>query len=481
MRLNERLFPILGVGAVAAGAPALVEWLAGRHEVYIDGHVHFYAVGFTALAAAAACVALSIVGARFDDLRTVLVGGAFGVMAALLALHGLSTPGFIIPTMNGVIMFTGGATLPAGAVLLAFSSFGLPQRWGIGVKRLLWIEAALLAVILGLGLSAIFSASLVPPIPSANSPAALVTLAATLLVFLLLGARALRTFLLTRRLSDLVVAIGIAWLATSLVAALTLTYTQLGWWLGHGLELDGILAVGIPVALDLARSVQSRPLSGDLHASELVLAEEAFLGSHVRALTLSLAQRDDYTEQHTRRVALRAVQVGEALGLSPGHLRALATGGLIHDIGKLAVPDSILKKPGPLEDDEYAVIKRHPDQGAKLLEEIGGFSAAVRRLVRDHHERLDGKGYPNGLRADQIDLDTRILTVCDVYDALMSPRVYRPAWTHAAAMGLLRSDTGTAFDARCVNALERVLARERGEVLPAAQPAFSGAVAAAGA
>ena len=481
MRLNERLYPILGVGAVAAGAPALVEWLAGRHEVYVDGRVHFYAVGFTALAAAAACVALSIVGARFDDLRTVLVGGAFGVMAALLALHGLSTPGFIIPKMNGVIMFTGGATLPAGAVLLALSTFGLPRRWGIGVWKLLWIEAVLLAVILGLGVSAIFSPSLVPPIPAANSPAALVTLAATLLVFLLLGTRALRTFLLTRRIADVVVAIGIAWLATSLVAALTLDYTQLGWWLGHGLELDGILAVGLPVALDLARSVQSRPLAGDLHASELVLAEEAFLGSHVRALTLSLAQRDDYTEQHTRRVALRAVQVGEALGLSPGRLRALATGGLIHDIGKLAVPDSILKKPGPLDDEEYAVIKRHPDQGAKLLDEIGGFSAAVRRLVRDHHERLDGKGYPNGLRADQIDLDTRILTVCDVYDALMSPRVYRPAWTHAASMDLLRSETGTAFDARCVNALERVLARERGESEPVTAPAFTGAVAAAGA
>jgi HD-GYP domain-containing protein (c-di-GMP phosphodiesterase class II) len=213
--------------------------------------------------------------------------------------------------------------------------------------------------------------------------------------------------------------------------------------------------------------VQSRPLAGDLHASDLVLAEEAFLGSHVRALTLSLAQRDDYTEQHTRRVALRSVQVGELLGISPGRLRALATGALIHDIGKLAVPDSILKKPGALDDEEYAVIKRHPDQGA--------------RLVRNHHERLDGKGYPSGLRADRIDLDTRILTVCDVYDALMSPRVYRPAWTHAAAIELLRGETGTAFDARCVKALEQVLARERGETELDLEPAYAGAVATAGA
>jgi len=210
MRLNERLFPILGIGSIAAGIPVLVEWLAGGHHVIIDGRVHFYAVGFTALAAAAACVALSVVGARFDDQRTVLVGGAFGVIAALLALHGLSTPGFIIPQMNGVIMFTGGATLPAGAALLTLSSFGVPQRLRLNVKRLLCVEAVLLVAILGLGISAILSPSAVPTVPSAGSPAALTTLGVSLLLFLLLAARALRTFLLTRRISDLVVAVGIA-------------------------------------------------------------------------------------------------------------------------------------------------------------------------------------------------------------------------------------------------------------------------------
>ncbi len=80
--------------------------------------------------------------------------------------------------------------------------------------------------------------------------------------------------------------------------------------------------------------------------------------------------------------------------------------------------------------------------------------------MRDHHERLDGAGYPRGIGGDELELDTRILTVCDVYDALISPRVYRPAWDHGAAMALLRGETGTAFDARCVDALERVLARE---------------------
>ena len=149
------------------------------------------------------------------------------------------------------------------------------------------------------------------------------------------------------------------------------------------------------------------------------------------------------------------------MALAPGRLRALAIGGLLHDMGKLSVPERILKKPSSLEDDEFAVIKRHPEWGLKLLRELGGFPAGVLDLVHSHHERLDGKGYPRGLAECDLSLDTRIMTVCDVYDALVSPRVYRDAWSHEAAIGLLRDQTGTAFDQRCVAALEAVLEREQ--------------------
>lgn len=181
------------------------------------------------------------------------------------------------------------------------------------------------------------------------------------------------------------------------------------------------------MAIDLSRSVQSRPLVGDLRAAELVAKEEAFLGGRVHALMQRLAEKDESTEEHTRRVAMHAVQVGEELGLPPGRLRALAIGGLLHDIGKLSVPSRILQKPAALEEGEFAIIKRHPEWGIKLLRELGGFNSSAQELVHSHHERLDGKGYPRGLNASSIGLDTRILTVCDVYDALVSPRVYRAA------------------------------------------------------
>jgi HD-GYP domain-containing protein (c-di-GMP phosphodiesterase class II) len=161
-------------------------------------------------------------------------------------------------------------------------------------------------------------------------------------------------------------------------------------------------------------------------------------------------------------VAVLTTQIGEELGLAPAHLRDLALGAMVHDVGKLSVPDAILQKPAELTDEEFAVIRRHPVWGRELVDELGGFSPRVASLVLDHHERLDGKGYPRGLSADQIALDTRILTVCDVYDALISSRVYRDAWTSERALGLLWSEAGQAFDPRCVTALERVLEREGG-------------------
>ena len=262
---------------------------------------------------------------------------------------------------------------------------------------------------------------------------------------------------MTRRVADFAVVFGLVLLATALYGALVLTFMDLGWWLGHLFEVVGIAVVGASAAFDLRRGRRSRPLAGDLRAVEIVASEEAFLGARVRALMIRLAEKDASTEEHTRRVAALSVEMGERLGLSAGRLRSLAIGGLLHDMGKLSVPDAILRKPGPLDDDEFAQIKLHPQRGRELLTELGGFDETVQRLVLDHHERLDGRGYPRGLEGGDLDLETRILALCDVYDALVSPRVYRPAWTMDEALALVHSETGTAFDSQCVDALFKIL------------------------
>jgi HD-GYP domain-containing protein (c-di-GMP phosphodiesterase class II) len=456
--VRDRLLPLLFFAGLLAAVPLPAAHLLGPASVSLPGWVHFVAVGQTALVATLAAITLTAVGVVRHDSRAVLVGTAFTAMAALLTIHGLATPGIIVG-YNGVISFSGGATLPVGGAVLALSA--LPAfRGPRAVRPLLWFQGLLLAGIVTLGVIGLASPTVVPSVPEPASASALAVLALGLCFYGILGLRALHTYLLTRRLADLLVLVGLAWLAAALVAALVLDFTQLGWWVGHGLELAGIGFVGGAVALDLYRSVQSRPLVGDLRGSELVSEEEAFLGSQIRALTVRLADKDTYTEEHTRRVALRAVQVGEELGLPPGRLRTLAVGGLLHDIGKLSVPDEILKKPGSLEPGEYAVIQRHPENGKSLLRELGGFADGVLRLVHDHHERLDGTGYPRGLSEAELDLDTRILAVCDVYDALISTRVYRAAWSAEKALSLLFEQAGSAFDNRCVEALARVLARE---------------------
>jgi HD-GYP domain-containing protein (c-di-GMP phosphodiesterase class II) len=448
-------------GAMAILPPALIHFVS-RGQVHLSSETHFWAVVLSSLLATAAGVVLSVGGWRRADPRAVLVGTAFTVMASLLLVHGLASPGFIVE-MNGVVSLTGAATLPVGGVILALAA--LPStRSPRAVRVLLVLQALLMAGVIALGLTALWVPSLVPSVPEPASLPALVTLVVGLAFYGLLALRALHTALLTRRRSDVAVFVGLVWLAGALLPALTQSYLDLAWWLGHGLEVAGVLLVGAPVAADLFRSSPSRPLAGDLRGAELVSAEEAFLGSQVGGLVRLLAVKDEYTEGHARRVALLAVGVGEELGLPPARLRELATGGLLHDIGKLSVPDEVLKKPAALDDEEYALVQKHAVWGDSLLGRLG-FAAGVRRLVRDHHERLDGTGYPNGLT--ELCLATRVLSVCDVYDALRSQRVYREAWPHERAIGLLRAETGTAFDERCVTALERVLARQ-GEQLAVA-------------
>jgi HD-GYP domain-containing protein (c-di-GMP phosphodiesterase class II) len=443
---------------LAALIPAVIVVLAGSHAVMMPKPLHFGLVGGAAAITSFASLALTIAGARARDGRAVLMGTAFSTMTALFALHGLATPGYIVGP-NGVIALAGGLSIPVGAYLLALTAAPSLRRTR-NVAPLLVLQALLFAGVLVLGASALIDPSIVPPVPKPKSAPAIGLLAAGAMSLLVLVVRALRTYTLTQRTSDLAVAVGCVWLGIALYANLVIGGGTLAFYLGHFLEIAAVALVGIPAALDIRRAGASRPLVGDLNAAEIVASEQAYLGPRVNALMTRLASCDTSTDEHTRRVALLAARVGDELKLSAASRRQLAIGGLLHDIGKLAVPPEILQKPAALTDEEFAAIKRHPEDGRRLLEELGGFPVEVRRLVSDHHERLDGSGYPRGLTADELNLETRILAVCDVYDALVSDRVYRPAWTPERALALLQ-DEAHAYDASVVAALERTLRPDR--------------------
>jgi putative nucleotidyltransferase with HDIG domain len=473
--VREKLtLPLAAVAASLLVPPVVIAFFGSpaedSHAIYV---FHFVLVIITTTLACGAAAWLTILGAHRRDARAVLVGAAFSSMSALLLLHGLATPDVLLEEQPGdttpLLAFAGGATLPVGGFILSLAAFPAMLR-SEAVPRILRLQAVVTTGIVALGVIGLADQTILPTQPAPNSPAAVTLFVIGVALLAAVGWRALRTFILTRRAADLLVVSGLCLLTVSLGASLTFEAWTVGWWAGHALEFAGIGMVGIPVALDFMRANQSRPLAGDLSGVELVSQEEAYLGAHIRGLMIALAEKDESTEGHTRRVAELAVQVGEVLGLSPNRLRALAIGGLLHDIGKLQIPDAILKKPGPLTDKEYKLVKRHPEWGDQLAGELG-LPTRVRELIRHHHERLDGTGYPDGIGSEQLELDVRILAVCDVYDALISKRVYRDAWSPAPALGTLRAEEGTGFDGRCVAALEHLVTAENSFTARAQIPA----------
>jgi putative nucleotidyltransferase with HDIG domain len=172
----------------------------------------------------------------------------------------------------------------------------------------------------------------------------------------------------------------------------------------------------------------------------------------IGALALALSERDRGTGQHSEQVVALAGAVARRLNLDGEEVERIAAAALLHDIGKVAVPDSILSKPGPLNDEEWAIMREHTVVGERILRAVPGLGP-VARMVRHGHERFDGAGYPDGLRGEEIPLGARVVLACDAYDAMTSARPYRDALSHEQAVAELTAGSGTQFDPRVVDAL----------------------------
>src|SRR5436305_2924252 len=258
------------------------------------------------------------------------------------------------------------------------------------------------------------------------------------------------------------------WLALGVPPELQLRYGAIGFAIDAALAPIG-LAVALLAAHEPAAVLIVLPLVALLgalgrereqriqHALQL---SEAYRGSAL--LMGEMLEADDaYTGgEHSKGVLALALDVGHELGLDACQQRDLEFGALLHDIGKLRVPDEIINKPGKLDPAEWAVIKRHPVDGQEMLDRIGGVLADVGLIVRGHHERWDGGGYPDGLVAEAIPLAARIICACDAYSAMTTNRPYRAAMPVEEAVAELRNCSGTQFDPQVIKAVERVVRRE---------------------
>ena len=175
----------------------------------------------------------------------------------------------------------------------------------------------------------------------------------------------------------------------------------------------------------------------------------------LRALIQALETRDRETHGHSERVVTFSLRLGYELGLEPEQLRALEFGALLHDIGKIGVPDAILRKPASLTDEEWLRMRLHPLHGEQILRNIP-FLTGASRVVSQHHEKWNGSGYPLGLKEQEIDLNARIFSVVDAFDAIVSDRVYRTGQTYEEACGEITKSIGIQFDPQVVAAFLRV-------------------------
>jgi putative nucleotidyltransferase with HDIG domain len=216
-----------------------------------------------------------------------------------------------------------------------------------------------------------------------------------------------------------------------------------------------------------ARSIGDQAASA-LHRAELFDELERAYVQTVLGLANAVEAKDSYTSDHVQNVAQMAIDVGREMGLSQREQESLRLGAILHDIGKIGIPDAILKKPGPLDAAEWEIMRQHPVIGERILVPIQHLRDAA-QIVRHHHEKYDGTGYPDGLVGEAIPLGARILTVVDSYSAIIDRRSYKSARSHEQAVAELIRCAGTQFDPYIVDLFLQQSA-QRVEVKPEAVP-----------
>ncbi len=247
--------------------------------------------------------------------------------------------------------------------------------------------------------------------------------------------------------------------------ALKEVYQRSGTWFDPRLVTALSRAAGKPGFWSTLKSTNLEKTVMSLEpASHAMEVDDRQIDIIAEAFAEVIDSKSPFTSGHSDRVAIFADAIAAELGFSPARRQWLRRIALLHDIGKLGVSNAILDKPGKLTDEEWTSIRRHPVYSRSILERISIF-ASLAPVAGAHHERLDGRGYPDGIGADQISIETRVITTADVFDALTADRPYRKAMSLEQAMAILEQDRGTAIDGDCLDALKRAIENSGGALL----------------
>lgn len=501
------------LGAILAAPMGMLAWLLlnpAEDRLFMIPVEHFYVVSATSLAALCLALLVSIASLHTRKPRTLCVAVGFLAIAGVFSVHGLTTPGdqMLVKEFHNVIVVSARLSLLAGGVCFWLSTVSLPRRLQAAIVRHygLWLLGAVLAVGAYMAVN-LAHPTLLDAIPIGSAPAqpstshaapstyqppmttgyGLATASPTTpaesssqsdwrtfagpvmnytmaaiaaLGFAIAAWRYGRVYSLSRLPATGALCIGMVLLTESQIS-MTLGHTwRLSWWLYHVLMLAGFLVPIAGFGFAYRHGSSLREIVDGFFLRETVREIERSFPEAMNALIAAIEAKDPSLRGHHWRVYQWTVAIAAELGLPEAHRRVTGYGALLHDVGKIAIPDAVLQKAGHLADEDYAVLREHPIHGERIALHAPSLRDAA-PAIRWHHERLDGSGYPDGLRGEQIPLAARIVAVADVWDALTSDRVYRQAMTPAAAREILQREAGSKLDPRCVAALFAVL--DRGE------------------
>lgn len=422
-----------------------------------DGHL----VMVSAIAACALFVAAVAVVSAIQNPQSgvVWLGLGCSLVGLFMVGHGLTTPGALQQPRNMWV-----SRLPYAALTgLAICLFVAGGRQDRGVNR--WVSRhPLLAVLAPTVPASVFVAAVVgrPGRFHGNAPvahenlyfAALAT--AVICCLLVVMWRHGRRWHLGKDPIQLALVLAAAMSIAAVLSFEHGKFTQLSWWDYHAYLLAGF---GAAVYAVIVRGRQQRAITGVLADTFVDDPFAHIVRGYPEALSMlvkAVEVKDAYTHGHSLRTAELAIELGLQMSLPPDRLRIIARGAYLHDLGKIAIPDQILNKPGALTDEERKIVEMHPQHGYELASTAPSLKEVL-PVILHHHERVDGKGYPAGLAGSAVPLEARVVAVADVWDALTSDRAYRAGWQPAQALAHIEAGRGTHFDPFVVDALVRVV------------------------
>jgi len=394
----------------------------------------------TASVSATACALLATVvvvaGWRRRLAEVAVLGAALFVVSVLPLVSGL----------GGTDLF-GGAPASGWAASLALPGAVIAALPLLGASRLIrrwriWVPSAM-------GSATLVAAALASDTDTPPSVIATPLLIVSGIGTMLLMRRQWALFRISGLRSPFVACIAIGFIALATIAGSRSSPGSFVSWLGVITENIGVLVAGLAVLVGYRLDRSVADVLAPIASLEPLTALEIGLSPEIHAFVAALDRKDSITRDHVVRTSALALRVALRAGFDHSGARAVAIGALLHDVGKLVVPSEILKKPAALTDEEFLTIKSHPEAGERLLQSAPSLRSAT-RFVRGHHERFDGRGYPDGLSGDEIGIDLGIVSAVDAWDAMTNVRQYRDGMPTREATRILREGAGSQWHPEAV-------------------------------